>query len=137
LRPTSPLRPPGLIDEAVEILRACPEADCVRGVTDPNQNPFKMWRVGPDGFLQPLLSGEFREPYNMPRQRLPQVYWQTGHIDAIRYKTIVDKKSLTGERVLPLMIDYSYCVDIDTEPDWIYAETLLRNGAMSVIRPNG
>ena len=24
------------------------------------------------------------EPYNAPRQVLPPVYWQTGHIDAIR-----------------------------------------------------
>jgi len=137
LRPTSPLRPVGLIDEAVEALRACPEADCVRGVTGPNQNPYKMWRAGADGFLQPLLSHEFTEPYNMPRQHLPQVYWQTGHIDAIRYETIAVKKSLTGERVLPLVIERGYCVDIDAEPDWAYAESLLRKSALSVIKPNG
>lgn len=137
LRPTSPLRPVGLIDEAVEELCACPEADCVRGVTTPNQNPYKMWRDGEDEFLQPLLSCKFDEPYNMPRQHLPKVYWQTGHIDAIRYETIVVKKSLTGERVLPLPIDRIYCVDIDTKLEWAYAEWLLTTGVVPAVRPEG
>jgi N-acylneuraminate cytidylyltransferase len=135
LRPTSPLRPVGLIDEAVKKLAACPEAHCVRGVTAPNQNPFKMWRWNSGQFLEPLLKSEFQEPYNMPRQRLPKVYWQTGHIDAINYETIVTEKSLTGERVLPLSIDRIYCVDIDTEIDWAYAEWLLANGIVPAIKP--
>jgi YrbI family 3-deoxy-D-manno-octulosonate 8-phosphate phosphatase len=137
IRPTSPLRPVGLIDEAVEKLLACPEADCARGVTAPNQNPYKMWRIGADGFLRPLLTSEFHESYNMPRQHLPQVYWQTGHVDVIRYETIMVKKSLTGDRVLPISIDRRYCVDIDTESDWTYAESLLSNGMVPVIKPNG
>lgn len=135
LRPTSPLRPAGLIDEAVEKLCAYPEADCIRGVTVPNQNPYKMWRDGANGFLRPLLMDEFNEAYNMPRQHLPKVYWQTGHIDAIRYETIATKKSLTGERVMPLLIDPIYCVDIDTELDWAYTEWLISSGAVPVIRP--
>ena len=35
--------------------------------------------------MRPLLTVEgIAEPYNAPRQILPPVYWQTGHIDAIR-----------------------------------------------------
>jgi N-acylneuraminate cytidylyltransferase len=136
LRPTSPLRPVGLIDDAIEKLCACPEADCVRGVTIPSETPYKMWRLNEaNGFLQPLLTDEFHEPYNMPRQRLPKVRWQTGHIDAIRYETIAVKKSLTGDRVLPLMIDRLYCVDIDTELDWRYADWLLTTEAILTVKP--
>ena len=47
--------------------------------------------------MKPLLEVEgIREPYNAPRQILPSVYWQTGHIDAIRMATITRKHSLTG-----------------------------------------
>jgi len=113
LRPTTPFRPRGLIDKAVRLLLDDPEADCVRGVTRPSQNPYKMWRMGEDGYLVPLLESEFPEPYNMPRQQLPPTYWQTGHIDAIRYETIINKRSLTGRRVRPIMVEYRYCVDID------------------------
>ncbi|NJN55981.1 MAG: acylneuraminate cytidylyltransferase family protein [Leptolyngbyaceae cyanobacterium SL_5_9] len=135
LRPTSPLRPLDVVDRAIATLVASPQADCVRGVTIPNQNPYKMWRLGEDGFLKPLLLGEFKEPYNMPRQYLPTVYWQTGHIDVIRYETIVEGRSLTGERVLPVMIDPFYWVDIDTEADWTYAEWLINSNRLPIHQP--
>ena len=69
--------------------------------------------------MLPLLHVEgLAEPYNSPRQSLPKTFWQTGHIDAIRTRTILDKGSLTGDVVLPLQIDPRYTVDIDVLADW-------------------
>jgi len=68
------------------------------------------------------------EPYNAPRQILPSVYWQTGHIDAIRISTIAEKHSLTGDVIYPLIIDPRYTVDIDTLPDWAKYEALVYSG---------
>jgi N-acylneuraminate cytidylyltransferase len=68
------------------------------------------------------------EPYNAPRQILPPVYWQTGHIDAIRDATIAQKKSLTGDVIYPLLIDPKYTVDIDTLSDWAKYEALVYSG---------
>ncbi|NLC30336.1 MAG: acylneuraminate cytidylyltransferase family protein, partial [Chloroflexi bacterium] len=119
LRPTSPIRPVGLLDEAIKILIAHPEADCVRGVVPSGQNPFKMWQINREGQLEPLLEvAGLSEPYNAPRQALPQTYWQTGHTDAIRSMTISTKHSLTGDLILPLLIDPLYTVDIDTPDDF-------------------
>src|SRR4030065_943344 len=47
LRPTSPMRPPGCVDQSVQVLLDHPEADSVRGVIPSGQNPYKMWRGGP------------------------------------------------------------------------------------------
>lgn len=136
LRPTSPVRPIGLIDHAVETLIASPKADSVRGVSVPRQSPYKMWEIGKEGFLQPLLEGsDLHEAYNMPRQLLPHVFWQTGHIDVMRRGTILTKHSLTGQRVLPIIIDRQFCIDIDTESDWTYADWLLSQGLVAVISP--
>ena len=55
LRPTSPMRPPGCVDQAVQVLLDHPEADSVRGVIPSGQNPYKMWRGGPSGRRSPLL----------------------------------------------------------------------------------
>ncbi len=136
LRPTSPIRPRGLVDEAVRLLRAHPDADCVRGVVPSAQNPFKMWRVdGPDRPMRPLLSLEgVAEPYNAPRQSLPPTYWQTGHIDAIRAASIRQKHSLTGEVVYPLIIDPRYTVDIDNLQDWARYEALAWSG-LDIVTP--
>jgi YrbI family 3-deoxy-D-manno-octulosonate 8-phosphate phosphatase len=130
LRPTSPIRPTGMIDNAIRILLDHDEADCVRGVVPAGQNPFKMWRfAGEDKPLTPLLKVPgIAEPYNAPRQLLPPVYWQTGHIDAIRVSTIKDKKSLTGNVIYPLVIDPRYTVDIDNLSDWAKYEALAKSG---------
>ena len=130
LRPTSPVRPRGLIDDAIQILLDHPDADCVRGVVPSGQNPFKMWRFDdPKQPMKPLLTVDgLAEPYNAPRQILPPTYWQTGHIDAIRVSTILERHTLTGDVIYPLVIDSKYTVDIDTLPDWAKYEALVYSG---------
>src|SRR5215216_2444700 len=136
LRPTSPIRPKGMLDHAIHILFEHSDADCVRGVVPAGQNPFKMWRFDrEDKPIKPLLTVDgIAEPYNAPRQILPLVYWQTGHIDAIRVSTIKQKKSLTGDVIYPLVIDPRYTVDIDNLSDWAKYETLA-NGGLEMVTP--
>jgi YrbI family 3-deoxy-D-manno-octulosonate 8-phosphate phosphatase len=137
LRPTSPIRPKGMVDHAIRILLEHDDADCVRGVVPAGQNPFKMWRFsGEDKPLNPLLEVPgLAEPYNAPRQILPPVYWQTGHIDAIRGSTITNKKSLTGDVIYPLVIDPRYTVDIDNLSDWAKYEALAKGG-LEMVTPD-
>jgi N-acylneuraminate cytidylyltransferase len=137
LRPTSPLRPPGLVDNAVKILLNQREADCVRGVVPAGQNPHKMWCITEDDApMTPLLKVEgIKEPYNAPRQILPQIYWQTGHIDAIRADTILKKGSMTGDKIYPLKIDPRYTVDIDNLTDWAKYETMVYSGGLNLVSP--
>ena len=138
LRPTSPIRPRDMVDQAVGILTQHPEADSARGVVPAAQNPHKMWRFhGYDAPMNPLLEVEgIAEPYNAPRQVLPPVYWQTGHIDAIRATTISRKRSLTGDVVYPLVIDPRYTVDIDTPADWEKYQALVYSG-LEMVMPEG
>lgn len=134
LRPTSPIRPEGIVDEAIQLLIDNPSVDSIRGVVPSGQNPHKMWKVSESGKLNPLLNVEgVAEPYNAPRQKLPKTYWQTGHIDAIRTSTIVTKKSLTGDIIFPLFLDDKYTIDIDNMPDWFRAEQMLTNKFISPI----
>jgi len=130
LRPTSPIRPKNMLDDAVRLLLHQGDADCVRGVVPAAQNPFKMWRFdGEDKPMKPLLEVDgIAEPYNAPRQILPPAYWQTGHIDAIRVSTIKQKHSLTGDVIYPLLIDPRYTVDIDNLSDWAKYEALANSG---------
>lgn len=137
LRPTSPIRPAPLVDDAVRMLIDHPDADCVRGVVSAGQNPYKMWQIdATSGRMVPLLMVEgIVEPYNAPRQALPAAYWQTGHIDAIRTSTILEKHSLTGQVILPLIIDSRYTVDIDNLSDWARYESVVYSGALEMVNP--
>jgi N-acylneuraminate cytidylyltransferase len=134
LRPTSPFRRVDHINTAVHRLIERPEADAVRTVCVPFQNPFKMWRIGAEGLMEPLGIdlGVSVEPYNQPRQVLPEVYWQTGYVDAAWSDTILRKNSMTGGAILPLVIDPSEWVDIDSPDDWRRAEMLLTSGEIQL-----
>jgi YrbI family 3-deoxy-D-manno-octulosonate 8-phosphate phosphatase len=137
LRPTSPVRPTSCVDEAVRILLDHPEADSVRGVVTAGQNPYKMWRINQvTGQMQPLLTVEgITEPFNAPRQVLPLVHWQTGHIDAIRTQVILEQDSMSGNVILPLVLESKFTVDIDNLNDWQRAEWLVKYGGLQMVVP--
>lgn len=137
LRPTSPIRPRGCIDEAVALLQRHPGADSVRGVVPSGQNPYKMWRLQAENEpMLPLLNLEgVVEPFNAPRQSLPPTYWQTGHIDVIRPRVILEGNSMSGKSILPYLIDPRFTVDIDTPFDWLRYEWLVRNADLDMVDP--
>ncbi len=138
LRPTSPIRPRDCVDGAIKILLAHPDADCVRGVVHAGQNPHKMWRLpgGENAPMKNLLDVEgIVEPYNSPRQILPPIYWQTGHIDAIRTQTIFNG-SMSGGKIYPLVIDPRYSVDLDNLYEWAKYEWLTTFGGLDFISPD-
>lgn len=128
LRPTSPLRTAASIERGVRALLDDEKADAVRGVVEPNQNPYKMWRIGDDGAMTPLLDTDIDEPYNQPRQSLPTVWWQNAAVDVVRADTIREG-SMTGRRILPLVMDEIESVDIDTLHDFMVAEAILAERA--------
>src|SRR5262249_26844093 len=99
-----------------------------------SQNPYKMWRLQADGTMTPLLAAE-GDAYNRPRQALPQTYWQTGHIDAVRTRVIRERASMSGDHIRALVIDAAYACDIDTEVDWQRTEWLLEHIDRPVVRP--
>jgi CMP-N-acetylneuraminic acid synthetase len=132
LRPTSPLRKKSHIDQAVWSLLENPEADSVRTVCVPFQNPYKMWSINKNGFMEPILTADLPEPYNLPRQVLPEVYWQTGYVDAMRRNTILSKNSMTGDYILPLIISADEWIDIDSPGDWRIAESLVESGEVNL-----
>lgn len=135
LRPTSPIRPPDLVDESVAKLRSEPQADSLRGVVPSGQNPYKMWRLEGERIV-PLLEDPV-EAYNLPRQALPQTFWQTGHIDVIRTQTIRAKNSMSGDFIIPALLDPAYTVDIDNLADWKRGEALLQSQDIDIVRPSG
>jgi hypothetical protein len=73
-----------------------------------------MWRIA-DGYLQPLLALEgMAEPYCMPRQSLPEVFWQNGYVDIVRPRVVLELGMMCGHRILPFII-HEPILEIDYE----------------------
>jgi len=135
LRPTSPLRVPGLVDEGIRKLISRPDADSLRTVCISPKTPYKMWRIETrQGLLEPLLTLEDNEePYNSPRQALPDVWWQTGTLDITRPELILSRRSMTGKKIVPMIVDRELAIDIDSLEDFERAQSALKK--YQCIRP--
>lgn len=134
LRPTTPFRDPAWIDAGLARMRADPTITCMRTVAPTPLTPYKMWRKAEDGRLSPamLLEG-VAEPYNMPRQALPPIWWHTGQLDLIRTDTLLSG-SMTGPKIVALDVDLERAVDIDTAIDFTLAELRFDACMPSVLR---
>jgi N-acylneuraminate cytidylyltransferase len=137
LRPTTPLRPPDLVDRAIRILLNHPEADSVRGLTTAHQIPYKMWLMDDEEKpIRPLTTVPgIEEPYNAPRQILPRAYIHNGLIDIIRTATILNLNSMSGKIILPVVFDPGYDIDLDTPDDWRRAEERIMRGGPLMVWP--
>lgn len=115
LRPTSPVRLNGMIDTCIQKMLEHPEADSLRIITEAPATPYKMWiATANDKPMQPLLQlNGAAEPYNMPRQNLPKVYWQIGTLDIIKTSVITEQKMMSGKTILPHIVPSYLAVDID------------------------
>ena len=103
--PTCPIRTSQVIDDALRMFIKNPEADSVRSVSLATETPYKMWTIGEDGLMNPILTIDGKnELFNMPRQQLPPVNWQNGYLDIAKYSTIMEKGSMTGTTIVPLII---------------------------------
>lgn len=105
LRPTGPVRNVELIDKAINMMLNDNNATSLRSVSTPTQTPYKMWRVVED-YLEPMVTLDgIKESHSMPRQMLPHPYWQNGYVDVIRASTILLQKSMTGDKIIPFIVE--------------------------------
>jgi len=134
LRPTAPLRKVYHINRGVELLLNSPEADSVRSVTAVGQHPLKMWKIE-NNSLVPFISEEtsgIKESYNMPRQELPEAYIQNGSVDVIWAKTILEKNSMSGDIIVPFVMEEWESINIDNEIDFLLAELIMKKRRSSI-----
>ena len=123
LQPTSPLRAPGDLVEAMTRLIA-EGADGIISVVDvDNWHPMKMKRIR-DGHLEDYETSPVENP---PRQTLGPVYMVNGAIYATRRDVLMERGSFKGQRCLPHVMPPERSVNIDSEVDfWVAERTLAR-----------
>ena len=93
-----------------------------------------MWTIDESGNLNPLLTIEgILEPFNLPRQQLPDVWWHIGVLDAVKTDVVTEMNSLSGTVILPLKVDSETSIDIDSRDDLKRARNLIQN--TECIRP--
>jgi CMP-N-acetylneuraminic acid synthetase len=125
LYPTSPFRKTESVDKAIEKMLTHPEADSLRSVKKCSEHPYKMWIIEGE-YIKPFVKAEKRDMHTLSYHLLPEVYIQNASIYITRPSTIKDKRSPTGDIIIPFIMDELESVDVNTPLDFMFAEMLLK-----------
>ena len=125
LQPTSPLRRPDHISDAVRLL--ADDATSVVSVTaiPAHLAPHYAMRMEDDR-LVPFLPEGGRISR---RQDVPAAYFRNGTIYLTRAQVVLEQHDLYGARCLPLVLPADDALTIDTDADWELAERRLTGAA--------
>ncbi len=124
LRPTTPLRNPKVIDEAIEYFSNQDDVTSLRSVSELKESPYKSFVINKKGYLEGLFPEEKGEYHNFPTQYFPKAYTGNGYVDILKPRVILKTNTLYGDKILPYQIE-GIVVDIDNEADFSYAEYLI------------
>ena len=117
LRPTSPIRYLEDYKKAEKKFLKNKSATSLRSIMETPITPYKMWKRKKN-YVFPLLKSKLKEHYNMPRQKLPKIYWQTGTYDFFKINFKKKIKSMTGNKIIFYDLSNRENVDIDTIRDY-------------------
>jgi CMP-N-acetylneuraminic acid synthetase len=122
LQPTSPLRRPDHIRDAVNLLRETNADSVVTVVEVPRHlSPDYVMRID-EGRLKPFLPDGLRITR---RQDVRPAYSRDGTVYAFRRSTLERFGGIYGDDCRPLLIDARESLSIDTQDDWDEAERVL------------
>ena len=134
LRPTSPFRTADTMRRAWHLFASEPGVDSLRAVELCAQHPGKMWVI--EGRrMRPLLDQP--EPrtqpwHSTPYQALPRVYVQNASLEIAWTRVVLENRTIAGDVLMPFVTEGYEGFDINDPHDWMIAERLLADGAVSL-----
>ena len=142
LRPTSPFRTSATIRRAWSQFLAADGVDSLRAVEKCGQHPGKMWVI--DGnrmipLLTPAAKGNLGvvaptpQPWHStPYQALPPVYVQNASLEIAWTRVVLEGRTIAGDVLAPFLTEGYEGFDINDPADWMVAERLLAEGAVTL-----
>jgi len=138
LRPTYPIRDIDFLDNCIQtFVNNYEKYDSLRTVIELDKTPFKMYHIEEpynestkEKRLTPVIPvNEYmflKEPHNMCRQDLPKTYLHNGCIDIFK-TSILEKNTISGKNIYPIVMNKNEHYDIDTPDDWDKTERRLNS----------
>lgn len=121
IRPTTPLRDPALIDEAVRLFRASNDSTALRSVHEMAESAYKTFEIATQGELKRLgAENSELDAANNARQQFPKTYQANGYVDVLSTAFVRRTKLIHGNRVLPFITPT--VVEVDNENDFAHLE---------------
>ena len=120
LQPTSPLRTPKHVSQALDIYRANELRGSVVSVVQLDKSPY--WTlIIEDGKLSPM----FPDAFNKNRQELPPTFVPNGAIYLFKYTDFAEQRKIPTPGASAFVMSVQDSIDIDTQADFDNAAAIL------------
>jgi len=132
LRPTTPLRNPQIMEDAVKLFIENKNlASSLRSGHTAPESPYKWFLKNDDNYFKGLRDDLTPEKVNLPRQSFPSVYIPDGYIDILKSSVILTTGTLHGDKML--VFESPFCVEVDTKDDFEYLEFQIQKEGSPII----
>ena len=120
LRPTTPIRDPNVLDDAIRLFMKNNEATSLRSAHEMSETAYKQFEI--EGrYFKKICTGSFNlDDANDNRQSFPKTYFPNGYIDILRTSFVLKNQLLHGNQVMSFVTDYT--IEVDTKDDFEYLE---------------
>ena len=135
LRPTTPLRDPRIIDEAIsEFIKNSDDWSSLRSVHEMSESAYKSFEMTEEKQLITVFSNNSDlDRSNAPRQSFPTTYVPNGYVDVLSTKFIESHDKLHGGQVLGFKTPEVREVDSQPDLDVIRLEAKLNPSAFNLL----
>lgn len=121
LLPTTPLRNPKKIEEAIKMMKTAPVGSSLRSAHELAEPPQKMFQINKKGFFEGFFPDDPRPNYfNLPRQMFPKAYHPNGYVDITRPKLVLKNNKVHGLKIIAFVTEN--ITEIDRHEDFKYLE---------------
>ena len=116
MRPTTPLRNPVIIDQAIQAFINNSEATALRSVHEMSESAYKTFEIDTNGLLKSFGNSISLDIVNNARQSFPKTFMANGYIDVLSTAFIRETGLLHGNHVVPFITPE--VTEVDTEYDF-------------------
>lgn len=119
IRPTTPLRNPLIINDAViNYMKLKNEITSLRSVHEMSESAYKTFEVSDQGLLKSIASVADGDKANLPRQAFPKTYQANGYVDVLNPEFILKEHKLHGDKIFAFKTPV--VTEVDTLSDLEY-----------------
>lgn len=130
LRPTTPLRDPSIVDQAIERIVEDHNATSLRSGHKAPESPLKWFSMDEDGYFRGLLAGsDEKEVYNLPKEAFDDVFVPDGYVDVVKASYVMEHNTVHGDCMIGFQSPV--CTEVDSLQEFEYIQYQLeKNGSL-------